>query len=59
MIDESINRLRSYTQEIGRGYLWQQPFVCDKYTVALSVIDDRPFKLVEAYPSLETNTAVL
>lgn len=40
VIDSYNDRLRSFGHEIGRGYLWQQPFVSDKNTIALFHLDD-------------------
>jgi hypothetical protein len=37
---ESSARLRTYNQETCRGYLWQQPYVGDQYTIGLYHLDD-------------------
>lgn len=39
-VNDIICKLQSYTYEVGRGYLWQQPYVSDKYTIGLYHLDD-------------------
>lgn len=40
LINSEDSLIESYVPEIGLGYLWQQSFVSDKYTVALFHLDE-------------------
>jgi hypothetical protein len=40
VVDDDIDKLQTYKKEIGRGYLWQQPFVVDANTIGLWHLDE-------------------
>jgi hypothetical protein len=40
IVDDQINRLQTYTVEVGRAYLWQQSYVADSNTVALYHLEE-------------------
>jgi hypothetical protein len=40
IVDDDIDKLQTYEKEVGRGYLWQQPFVADADTIGLWHLDE-------------------
>lgn len=51
IVDDQIDRVQAYNiSDRGRGFLWQQPYVADVFTVALYHLDDVSGSVVDSGP---------